>query len=120
MKEFLLFIRTQGDHEAELSPEQAQQHVQKMMNWMGNMMKEGKVKGGNALEFKGKIISGSKGTLKDGPFNETKEIIGGYIHFLAKDLDEAVAIAKTIPILEDGKGARIEVRPLRMMDGNNG
>ena len=37
MKEFMLLIRTQGDHLAELSPEQEQQHVGKVMNYMNGL-----------------------------------------------------------------------------------
>jgi hypothetical protein len=35
MKEFMLLIRTQGDHLNLLSPEQQQQHLQKVMDYMG-------------------------------------------------------------------------------------
>ena len=120
MKEFMLLIRTEGDHLAVLSPEQQQQHLQKVMGYIGNLMKEGKLKGAQPLEMQGKIISGSKENLKDGPFNETKEVIAGYFHILAKDLNEAIAIAKANPVFEDGTGARIEVRPIKVMEGING
>jgi hypothetical protein len=55
-----------------------------------------------------------KATVIDGPFAETKEQIGGYYLIEAKDIDEAVGIAKRIP------GARIgtvEVRPVREVEG---
>ena len=119
MKEFMLLIRTQGDHLAELSPEQQQQHLDKVMGYIGNLMKEGKLKGAQPLEMQGSIISGSKGALKDGPFNETKEVIAGYFHIIVNDLDEAMAIARANPVFEDGTGARIEVRPIKTMEGIN-
>ena len=49
----------------------------------------------------------------DGPFAETKEQLGGYYLIEARDLDEAIQVARRIP------GARlgsIEVRPLRAHD----
>jgi hypothetical protein len=49
-------------------------------------------------------------TLIDGPFAETKEILGGFETVECKDLDEAIAIAKTFPGLK--AGLAIEVRPL--------
>jgi hypothetical protein len=53
------------------------------------------------------MISGSKGTWKDGPFNETKEVIVGYYHIVAKDFDEAIEIAKGNPEFEYTPDARI-------------
>ncbi len=59
-------------------------------------------------------VRDGKTTVIDGPFAETKEQIGGYYLIDAKDMDEAVGVAKRIP------GARIgtvEVRPVREVDG---
>ncbi|HYD22383.1 MAG TPA: YciI family protein, partial [Flavipsychrobacter sp.] len=66
------------------------------------------------------IISGKPGSLKDGPYNETKEVIAGYFLIQAANLDEAMQIAKENPVFEDGTGARIEVRPIKIMEGING
>jgi hypothetical protein len=120
MKEFMLLIRTQGDHLALLSPEQQQQHVGKVMNYMSGLMKSGKLKSAQPLEMEGTIVSGMGGKLKDGPFNETKEVIAGYFLIEANSLEEAIEIAKQNPVFEDGTGARIEVRPIKVMEGING
>jgi hypothetical protein len=120
MKEFMLLIRTQGDHLTTLSPEQQQQHLQKVMAYMGGLMKSGKLKSAQPLEMEGHVISGSKGKLKDGPYNESKEVIAGYFLILAKDLDEAMLIARENPVFEDGTDARIEVRPIKVLEGING
>lgn len=118
MKEFMLLIRTQGDHLAELSPELQQQHVQKFQGYISKLMKENKLKGAQPLEMEGKIISSSKGVFKDGAFNETKEVIVGYFLITAKDLNEAMEIAKENPAMEE-PGTRIEVRPIKTMEGIN-
>ena len=118
MKEFLLLIRTEGDHLASMSTEEQQIHVQKIGNYIGKLMQDGKLKGAQPLEMAGKIIHGNKGKFKDGPFNESKEVIVGYFHILANDLDEAIAIAKANPMFEDAEG-RIEVRPVKKMEGIN-
>ncbi len=47
---------------------------------------------------------------------ETKEVIVGYDHVLAQDIDDAVAIAKGNPEFEFGSTARIEVRPIKMKE----
>jgi hypothetical protein len=120
MKEFMLLIRTQGDHLAELSPEQQQQHLKKVMIYMSGLMKSGKLNSAQPLDMKGVIVSGSAGKLKDGPFNETKEVIAGYFLIKADSLEEAILIAKDNPVFEDGTNARIEVRPIKVMEGING
>ncbi|MDT4996660.1 MAG: hypothetical protein QOD45_728 [Pseudonocardiales bacterium] len=47
-------------------------------------------------------------TVTDGPFAETKEALGGYFLVEAADLDEAIALAKQVPVLS----GCLEVRPI--------
>ena len=75
---------------------------------------------GYSVLREGKIISCSKGGWKDGPFNETKEVIVGYYHILAEDLNDAIAIAKGNPEFEYGTTARIEVRPIKTKEESTG
>jgi hypothetical protein len=119
MKEFMLLIRTEGDHLATLSAKEQQTHVQQVMVYMQDLMKTGKLKSAQPLEMEGVLVSGTKGKLKDGPFNETKEVIAGYFLIQAKDLDEAVGIAKRNPVFESAGNARIEVRPIKILEGIN-
>ena len=119
MKEFMLIIRTQGDHLEALPADQQQQHLQRVMNYIGGLMKSEKLNSAQPLEMEGTIISGSNGKFKDGPFNETKEVIAGYFLVKANNLQEAIEIAKANPVLEDGTNARIEVRPIKIMAGIN-
>ena len=46
--------------------------------------------------------------VTDGPFAETKEVLGGFIFIEAQDMDEALSVASEIPV---GRYATIEVRP---------
>jgi len=119
MKEFMLLVYTEGDHLLRLSPEEQQEHIQKVMVYMEDLMKTGKLKSAQPLELEGAFISGVKGKLKDGPFNETKEVIAGYFLIQAKDLAEAIQIAKNNPIFESATNARIEVRPIKVLQGIN-
>jgi hypothetical protein len=48
-------------------------------------------------------------TLHDGPFAETREHLGGYYLVDVPNLDEALAIARRVPVIDGGK---VEVRPL--------
>ncbi len=113
MKEFMLLIRNQADHQAAWPPEQHREFLRKCESYIGNLKKEGKLIAAQPLVREGTIVSGSKGAWKEVPFNETKEVQVGYYHILAKDLNEAVAIAKGNPEFEYGTTARIEVRPIK-------
>ena len=53
-------------------------------------------------------------TTTDGPFVETKEALGGYYLVEAADLDEAIALAKQVPVLAPTAG--LEVRPIMVFD----
>jgi hypothetical protein len=71
------------------------------------------IAGGNALQPTTTATSvrpdGADGfTVTDGPFVETKEALGGYYLVEAADLDEAIALAKQIPVVSGG----LEVRPI--------
>jgi hypothetical protein len=48
--------------------------------------------------------------IVDGPYADTKEVLGGYFVFAAADLDEVLEVAKRIPAVRLGGG--VEVRPL--------
>jgi hypothetical protein len=119
MKEFMLLIRTEGDHLLTLSPEEQQRHIEKVMVYMDDLMKKGKLKSAQPLDLDGVFISGTKGKLKDGPFNESKEVIAGYFLIQALDLNEAIEIAKNNPVFESARTARIEVRPIKVLEGIN-
>lgn len=119
MKEFMLLIRTEGDHLVTFSPEEQQKHLQKVMAYMEGLMKAGKLESAQPLELNGAIVSGTKGKLKDGPFNESKEVIAGYFLIRARDIEEAIEIAKNNPVFESPSTARIEVRPIKILEGIN-
>ena len=50
------------------------------------------------------------GLITDGPFADTKEVLGGYFVFEASTLDEALEVAQRIPAIR--LGGAVEVRPL--------
>lgn len=58
-------------------------------------------------------IRNGRTSVVDGPFAETKEMLGGFNLIEAADLDEAVRIASEFPWAETGC---IEVRPVRDID----
>jgi hypothetical protein len=97
-----------------MSPEQMQQRMQKWMNWMKDLGAKGHLKDqGNPLEDGGKVVKGKSKTVTDGPYAETKDVIGGYTLIEAKDINEAAELSKGCPIFDiDGV---VEVRPIAAM-----
>lgn len=120
MKEFMLLIRNEIDHQAAWPKEQHQQFLNKCKIYISNLRNDGNLISAQPLVREGKIISGSKNTWKDVPFNEFKEVIVGYYHILAKDMEDAISIAKQNPEFEYGTTARIEVRPIKMKEETTG
>ncbi len=116
MKDFLLIIKTEGSVWSDLSPDALQRHMQQGGQYISKLMEEGKLKNANPIDKGSRIITEEKGTIKDGPFNEGKELVAGYFHIVATDIDEAVAIAKGNPIFEDIP-TQIEVHPLMPVGG---
>jgi hypothetical protein len=55
-------------------------------------------------------VRDGKRLVTDGPFAETREQLGGFLIFEAKDLDEAIDIAGRIPLAQRGT---VEIRPVR-------
>jgi hypothetical protein len=56
------------------------------------------------------VRSGGGSLIIDGPFADTKEVLGGYFVFEASDLDEVLEVAQRIPAVR--LGGTVEVRPL--------
>jgi len=97
------------------SPEKMQAMMQKWMTWMKQLTDKGHIKDpGQPLEHTGKLVKGKQKTVTDGPFAETKDIVGGYTLIEARDLDQAVELSKGCPIFEV-EGA-VEVRPVMKMN----
>lgn len=49
--------------------------------------------------------------ITDGPFAETKEVLGGFQVIECSGLDQALAVAEKFPLLR--VGAAVEIRPVR-------
>jgi hypothetical protein len=113
MKEFMLLIRNEIDHQKAWSEEQHQQFLKKCEVYIGGLKSGGNLLSAQPLIREGHIVSRADSVWKTVPFNESKEVIVGYYHIRAKDMDEAIALAKGNPEFQYGKSARIEVRPIK-------
>ena len=105
--EYLVIARGQWDKT--LSRGEIQAAINKFYVWLDRLVDEGKMKRGQRLTYEGKTIT-RQNVITDGPFGESKEVIGGYWFILADNLDEAAQIAKGNPCLDCGMF--FEIRPI--------
>ena len=107
MQEFMLLMK--GDDSNDITPDEMQKRMQDYRAWMEGIMGDDKYMAGQPLLPTGKHLIDKETVLTDGPFLEPKEIIGGYIIIKANDIDDAVEIAKTCPLI---RHCEIYVRPI--------
>jgi hypothetical protein len=106
--EYLLLSRGQWDPAK--SPEEIQSAIDNFYEWHERLVAEGKFKGGHRLAREAKLVT--RTGVFDGPFAESKEIIGGYWFIVAGSLEEAASIAAQNPCL--ACGLSYEIRPLEL------
>ena len=79
--------------------------------WYEKWGATGRLDGGHQLQGVDTAKTIRSGSVTDGPFIETKEVLGGYSVIEADSIDEAVDIAKTWPGVDRG-WLTVEVRPV--------
>ncbi len=115
--QYLCLIYSNEADGATRSKEETEAYMGAYFKFTEDIKKSGHFVAGDALKPVSTAttvrIRNNETLLTDGPFAETKEQLGGYYLVEAKDLDEAVSIAKRIPTVNHGS---IEVRPLMTWD----
>ena len=111
MAKFLVLARGTGQEYANRSPQEMQQIVQKYMAWTAGLRDAGRMIHAERLKSDGRVARGAAGkmTVTDGPFAESKEVIGGFWLLEASSYDEVQAFLKDHPHLEAGT---LEVRQI--------
>ena len=112
MEKYMFLFK--GGDVSKLSPEAQQAQMQKWLSWIEKLQKDDRYVSGEPLLPGGKVITGSKKTITDGPFAESKEIIGGFFIVNAKNLEDATTMAKDAP--DYNFGGSVEVREVMKMD----
>jgi len=114
MAKFLYLLRTNGEPSQPRSPEQMEQAMKKYMAWKDRLEQGGHLDDfGAPLDGAGKVLRDQGTVVSDGPYVEVKDFVQGYMFVNARDLEEAVALAKESPMVEGG--GSLEIRPLRSM-----
>jgi len=107
MPQYMLLLYEKPDRMQGLSPDEMQKALEKYMAWT----KQPCYKGGLRLGMDhGRVIrtDGGKPRVADGPFSETKEVLGGYYLIEAANYDEAVKLTLTHPHVE--YNGNVEIR----------
>ncbi|QIG38177.1 hypothetical protein G5T42_00690 [Microbacterium sp. 4R-513] len=113
MKYVIMFTSTPELDDA-VPPERAQEVYTRVWDWFQKY--DAKISDGGAelqpVTTATTVKHGSEGpVVADGPFSEAKEVIGGFSVLDVDDLDEAIGIARTWPML-DLPGTSVEIRPM--------
>jgi|SRR5262245_38423557 len=96
--------------EAQLQREEVLPRWDSLMEWMGEQGIEA-----SGLELddpaKARVVRVRDGetVVTDGPFLETKEVLGGYFLAECRDLDQAIELAQRVPLAGAGS---VEIRPV--------
>ena len=112
---YLLLIYTDP---TAFDPDTADQLHKEYGEFTQSILESGEMQGGDALEAVDaattvRVRNGKRATT-DGPFAETKEVLGGFYIVDVEDLDRAIELAGQIP---DAHTGSIEIRPMRGMGG---
>lgn len=118
MAKFMLLLRDNPRDFTALSPAEMQAIIGKYRAWSQGLREAGKLVSSDKLrDDPGKVLnhSGAQVTVKDGPYAESKELVGGYFVIDAPDYDAACEIAKGCPHVRPGATGTIEVRQIHEM-----
>jgi hypothetical protein len=109
MAKFLFIYRGASEATAKMTPDEQQQHMQKWEKWIGEGIQKGwMLDHGDGLTQETRVVNAK--VVTDGPFVESKEIVGGFSIVQADTIDAAANLAKGCPGLSIG--GTVEVRRL--------
>ena len=108
MASYLFLYRGEPWDPSQVSPEDMQKTMEAWMAWINEGMAAGwMLEPGDALGPGGKVVHTDK-SVTDGPFTESKEIVGGYSIVKADSYEEALQYAMSCPDLDHG--GKVEIR----------
>ena len=112
MKYVMMVYQDEADSKAASEAEMAES-LERFNDFHGQVMQSGHLKDAWRLHHSDTSTvvhaHSGKSVVRDGPYAETKEQLGGFYLFECADLDEAIEIAARIPTSESGY---IEIRPV--------
>lgn len=109
MNQYLLIYRNDATQKFQPSPEEMQAIMGQWGAWHETLAKEERLVASEALQTNGKVLAPDN-VVTDGPYVESKELVGGFTLIKAESYDKAVEIAKGCPL--HSAGEKIEVREI--------
>ena len=116
MAKYLLLLRGDGNGLDNLSPEEIQSLIGRYHAWSESLQKRGKLVASDKLrDHQGRVLrrDSSKIVVMDGPYTETKEVLGGYFAIEAGSYDEAIDLVHDCPHFDFGSMEIREVEDMR-------
>jgi len=119
MQQFMLLYKG-GDPDwmEKTSPQDMAASMERWGAWMADLEQKGQLEsGGSPLAYTGKNLT-KQGLVTDIASTELKELVSGYSIVKAKDMDQAVAIAKSCPIF-NYPNITVDIRQVISPTGDN-
>ena len=116
MQNYLLLLHEDESQRSGIPHDKMMSMLKDYRDWSMKLRAENRLVGGEKLtDDNGKVMRDKQGkvTVTDGPYAESKEIVGGFFIITAKDYDEACTIARGCPHLK--YYGRVEVRQIEKM-----
>lgn len=108
-EKFMLIFRGGDTHLQNANDsKEAKEYIQSWVTWFQALGQKGIMAGGDNLYRTGKQVNGKNKVVTDGPVVVAKEMVNGHIFIMAKDINEAVEIAKGCRIFQEN--GKVEVR----------
>ena len=110
MPNYILLLHEDPSEFEQISPEEIQAIIARYTEWKDRMVEEGFMISGEKLQDgTGRVLRKVEGrtTITDGPYTESKEVIGGLFMIRAENYEQAVEIAHGCPHVDFGA---VEVR----------
>jgi hypothetical protein len=111
-----VIVMIKANEESEAGQMPSEELLTQMTAFNEELVKAGVMLAGEGLHPSSQgvrvLFSGSDRKVINGPFAETKELLGGYWVWQVKDMDEAIEWVKRIPDADEGGEAVVEIRPV--------
>ena len=109
MPQFALMLRDSGAFPTDISAEEIQAILQRYSDWRDKVQGSGQ----KLYDGEGRIVVRTDGgvSVTDGPYVESREVIGGYFIVEAEDYDAVAKLAEDCPHLDFGS---IEIRRIEL------
>jgi len=119
-QEFMLYIRNAGDAKKELTEDAHLSFIKECEVYIAQLKAGGNLIAAQPIVREGFVIQKHNDEWTKSVIDPSKEVQVGYYHIIAKDMEEAIEIAKDNPEFRYVPSASIEVRPVKTKESQTG